>query len=163
MPRILEVQMPGKVKGEQARYDRVAAQLEELFLKSHDPIARMATAAALLKGKFNNFFWVGFYRLVEGELTIGPYQGALACQVLAKHTGVCWAGIDRGVTVIVPDVGKFRGHIACDARAKSEIVVPLRDRGGRVWAVLDVDSDMPNSFHDEDARGLERIVQLICA
>ena len=146
-----------------ARYDRVAAQLEEQFAKTRDPIARMATAAALLKGKLGHLFWVGFYRLVDGELTVGPYQGALACQVLARHTGVCWAGLDRGETVIVPDVEAFPGHIACDSRSRSEIVVPVRDRDGRVWAVLDADSDRPRAFDDDDARGLERIARMICA
>ena len=144
-----------------AKYDRVVAQLEELYQKTPDPIARMATAAALLKGKFKYFFWVGFYRLVDGELTVGPYQGSLACQVLRKHSGVCWAAIDRGETVLVPDVEKFPGHIACDGRSKSEVVVPLRDRDGRIWAVLDVDSDELDSFDVDDAKGLEKVAALI--
>ncbi|HSA32409.1 MAG TPA: GAF domain-containing protein [bacterium] len=144
-----------------AKYDRIVAQLEELYLKTPDPVARMATASALLKGKFKYFFWVGFYRLVDGELTVGPYQGALACQVLKKHTGVCWAAVDRGETVLVPDVEKFPGHIACDGRSRSEVVVPLRDRAGRIWAVLDVDSDELNSFDADDAKGLEKVAALI--
>jgi GAF domain-containing protein len=145
----------------QEKYGRIVAQLEELYQKTPDPIARMATAAALLKGKFKYFFWVGFYRLVDGELTVGPYQGALACQVLGKHTGVCWAAIDRAGTVLVPDVEAFPGHIACDSRSKSEVVVPLRDRDGRIWAVLDVDSDELDSFDADDAAGLEKIAGLI--
>ncbi|HNT27842.1 MAG TPA: GAF domain-containing protein [bacterium] len=144
-----------------AKYDRIVAQLEELYLKTPDPIARMATASALLKGKFKYFFWVGFYRLVGGELTVGPYQGALACQVLKKHTGVCWAAIDRGETVLVPDVEAFPGHIACDSRSRSEVVVPLRDRDGRIWAVLDVDSDELDSFDADDVAGLKKVAALI--
>jgi GAF domain-containing protein len=143
------------------RYGRVAGQLSDLFEKTSDPVARMASAAALLKGKFGHFFWVGFYRLMDGDLVVGPYQGTLACQVLERHKGVCWAGIDRGGTIVVPDVRKFPGHIACDARSRSEIVVPVRDREGRVFAVLDGDSDKLDAFDDADARGLERICALI--
>lgn len=145
------------------RYRRIQAQLEELFHKTPDPIARMATAAALLHHKMDTFFWCGFYRLVNGELTVGPYQGSLACLVLKKETGVCWAGITGGKTVIVRDVHQFPGHIACDSRSRSEIVVPLRDASGNIVAVLDVDSDKPASFDETDGSALERITALIYA
>ncbi|MCX6272383.1 MAG: GAF domain-containing protein [Bacteroidetes bacterium] len=144
-----------------SRYERVYQQLTELLTKTPDPIARMATIAALLSHKFDYYFWCGFYRLVEGELTVGPYQGAVACQVLKAHTGVCWAGIDQQKTVIVPDVHLFSGHIACDAKSNSEIVVPVRDKTGRVYAVLDVDSTDFSSFDETDARWLEKIIPLI--
>ncbi len=152
--------MPSGMSKEE-RYGRIAAQLAELFKKTSDPIARMATAAALLKGKMNHFFWVGFYRVVGEDLIVGPYQGALACQVLARHTGVCWATADRGETVIVPDVEKFPGHIACDSRSKSEIAVPVRDHEGKIAAVLDVDAVVLDAFDENDANGLERIADLI--
>jgi len=143
------------------RYQRIAAQLEERFADTTDPTARMATAVALLHHKMDGFFWTGFYLLREGELTVGPYQGALACLVLKAHTGVCWAGVDRGETVIVPDVHAFPGHIACDSRSNSEIVVPLHDGGGRIAGVLDVDSTRFSHFDEVDAEGLERIVAMI--
>ncbi len=143
------------------RYERVIAQLMGLFEKTSDPIARMATAAALLKGKMNHFFWAGFYRLVGEDLLVGPYQGSLACQVLARHTGVCWAAVDRGKTVVVPDVEKFPGHIACDSRSKSEIAVPVRDTTGAIVAVLDVDATVLDAFDAEDANGLEQLAKLI--
>jgi GAF domain-containing protein len=121
----------------------------------------MATIATLLFHKFDYFFWCGFYRLVQGELIVGPYQGPLACQVLAKDRGVCWASIKQGETIMVPDVRQFPGHIACDSRSRSEIVVPFRDGAGNVAGVLDVDSDRLDSFDEVDARQLEMIVALL--
>ena len=143
------------------RYERIATQLEERFADTPDPTARMATAAALLHHKMAGFLWTGFYLLRDGELTVGPYQGPLACLVLESHTGVCWAGIDRGETVVVPDVHAFPGHIACDSRSNSEIVVPLRDVSGRIVGVLDIDSTRPANFDEVDAECLERIAGLI--
>jgi len=150
-------------KQKQDRYRRIREQLAELFTKTGDPVARMATAVALLHHKMPQYFWTGFYRLVDGVLTVGPYQGPLACQVLQAHTGVCWAGIDRGEPVVVADVHAFPGHIACDSRSRSEIVVPLRDAAGRIVGVLDVDSDQPTAFDDTDREGLLPIVAMILA
>jgi L-methionine (R)-S-oxide reductase len=145
----------------EGRYERLYAQLQELLTKTTDTTARMATVAAVLHHKMDYFFWCGFYRLVDGELTVGPYQGPLACQVLQKNTGVCWAGVNQAKTLIVPDVEKFPGHIACDSRSKSEIVVPLRNKQGAVNAVLDVDSTSLSSFDETDKEWLEKIVELI--
>ena len=147
----------------QARYQRLRRQLAQLLVKTNDPLAHMATIAALLFHKFDYFFWCGFYRLVGGELTVGPYQGPLACQVLARDRGVCWAGIHQGETILVPDVRQFSGHITCDSRSRSEIVVPYRDGAGNVAGVLDVDSDRLASFDEVDARQLEMIVALLHA
>jgi GAF domain-containing protein len=146
-----------------ARYRRLSVQVAALLNKTQDPLARMATIAALLFHKFDYFFWCGFYRLVQGELIVGPYQGPLACQVLAKDRGVCWAGIKQNETIIVPDVRQFPGHIACDSRSLSEIVVPYRDGAGKVAGVLDVDSDRLAQFDAVDARQLEMIVALLGA
>jgi len=143
------------------RYERIRDQLAGLFAKPADRQARMATAAALLHHKFEHYFWCGFYRLVDGDLLVGPYQGPLACQVLARGKGVCWEAVRRGETLIVPDVRLFPGHIACDARSLSEIVVPLRDASGAITAVLDVDSDKTGQFDEEDRIGLEMIVKLL--
>jgi L-methionine (R)-S-oxide reductase len=143
------------------RYGRIHTQLEELLTKTASPIARMATVAAVLHHKMPGLSWTGFYLLVDGDLTVGPYQGPLACQVLAAHTGVCWAGIDRAETVVVPDVHAFPGHIACDSRSQSEIVVPVRDSSGHVVGVLDVDSTRQAWFDEEDRAGLEPIVAMV--
>jgi len=144
-----------------SRYRRVGEQLRGLLGKTPDATARMATVAALLYHKFEPYFWCGFYRLVEGDLVVGPYQGPLACQVLARGRGVCWEAVRRGEAVVVPDVHQFPGHIACDSRSLSEIVVPVRDRGGAIVAVLDVDSDRLAQFDEADAEGLEGIVELL--
>ena len=143
------------------RYERITGQLAELFLKTDDPLARMATAVALLHHKMPHFFWTGFYLLQEDALLVGPYQGPLACAVLDGSEGVCWAGVEREETLIVPDVHAFPGPVACDSRSQSEIVVPLRDAGGDVVGVLDVDSDRPDAFGEADRAGLERIVAMI--
>jgi GAF domain-containing protein len=143
------------------RYDRIYDQLEELLLKTADPVSRMATTASLLHHKMDGFFWTGFYLLRDGRLLVGPYQGPLACQELEKDKGVCWAGINGNLTVIVPDVHKFPGHIACDSRSRSEIVVPLRNAENSVVGVLDVDSREPGHFDETDAGGLEKISGLL--
>jgi GAF domain-containing protein len=143
------------------RYRRIEDQLAELFLKTDDPTARMATAVAVLHHKMPHYFWTGFYRVVDGALVVGPYQGPVACAVLRGPEDVCWAGVRDGATVVVPDVHAFEGHVACDARSRSEIVVPVRDRAGAVIAVLDVDSERPDAFGEADRAGLERIVALL--
>jgi L-methionine (R)-S-oxide reductase len=148
-------------KQKEGRYQRIFIQLEDLLKKTREPVARMATVSAVLYHKFDTYFWCGFYRLVDGELTVGPYQGPLACQILEKGKGVCWAGVERNETIVVEDVHQFPGHIACDSRSRSEIVVPLRDTDGHVWGVLDVDSDQITAFDRTDAVYLERIVTLM--
>ncbi len=147
-------------KRKKERYKRVIIQIEKLIQETNDPLARMSTIAAILHHKFDYFFWTGFYRLVDGELTVSCYQGSVACLVLAKHTGVCWAAIDKKETQIVPNVHKYPGHIACDSRSASEIVIPIFNEDVIV-AVLDVDSKELNSFDEVDAKYLEKIVELI--
>ena len=143
------------------RYLRIYRQIKDLLEKPGDTDARMSTVVAVLHHKMESFFWTGFYCLKEGELIVKTYQGPVACQLLEKNKGVCWAAINQGKTIIVPDVHKFPGHIACDSRSKSEIVVPLRDRNNTIIGVLDVDSSSLNAFDEIDAVGLEKIVALI--
>ena len=145
----------------EGRYKRIYDQLAELLKDRPGLTAGMATVVAVLHNKIDYYFWTGFYLLDQGELTVGPYQGSLACIKLKKDTGVCWAGINRGETIIVPDVHRFPGHIACDSRSNSEIVVPLRDQNGSIMGVLDVDSKEFGSFDETDAFWLEKIVSLI--
>lgn len=144
-----------------ARYARIADQLRALFAKTEDPIARMATTAALLHHKMPRFFWTGFYRLQGDALVVGPYQGPLACALLRPPTGVCWAAVRRGESLLVPDVAAFPDHVACDARSQSEVVVLVRDRTGGIAGVLDVDSDRRAAFSEVDVKGLERIAGLL--
>ncbi len=143
------------------RYERIHQQLKELLTATDNRISRMATIAAVLHHKMDGYFWTGFYLLSNGNLFVGPYQGPVACQVLAKDTGVCWTGINQGKTIIVPDVEQFPGHIACDSRSRSEIVVPVRNKEGLIIAVLDVDSKHLEQFDETDAAGLEKIIGLI--
>lgn len=145
------------------RYERIAVQLEELYIKVPDPISRMGSAAALLHHKMPHFFWTGFYRLVDGDLIVGPYQGPLACMLLERQVGVCWAAVERGESILVPDVHSFPGHIGCDARSNSEVVVPVRDLEGEIKAVLDVDAEHRDAFSDTDVAGLERVAGMIYA
>jgi len=144
----------------EGRYSRIEAQLEELLKKDGDTISKMATIVAVLHPKMPHFFWTGFYRLVENELIAGPYQGPVACQTLDRTKGVCRACVNRNESIIVPDVEAFPGHIPCDSRSKSEIVIPVRDSKGNVIAVLDVDSDRLNAFDETDRKGLEKIIAL---
>jgi L-methionine (R)-S-oxide reductase len=143
------------------RYERIYEQLQELVPKTENRTARMATTAALLHHKMSHYFWTGFYTLIDDELIVGPYQGSLACQVLEKKKGVCWASVEKENTIIVPDVHKFPGHIPCDSRSNSEIVVPLFSEDGQVCGVLDVDSQKIDAFSEIDKEWLEKIVKLI--
>ena len=145
----------------QGRYSRIYDQLRALLKKSPDADARMATIAAVLHHKLDYFFWTGFYMLREGELVVRCYQGPVACQVLEKGRGVCWAAIERGETILVEDVHLFPGHISCDSRSNSEIVVPVRDARGVITGVLDIDSRDKGAFDQEDAKGLEKIIALL--
>lgn len=149
-------------KKKAGRYARIYKQLTELLKATENMEARMATIAAVLHHKMDYFFWTGFYCLAEnGELTVRTYQGPVACQVLKNDTGVCWSGIKQQKTIVVENVHDFPGHIACDARSISEIVVPVRNKAGAVFGVLDVDSKEINSFDKTDAEWLEKIVGLI--
>lgn len=145
-----------------ARYERILDQLIPLVDKNPDPLSRMATSVALLHHKMNHFFWTGFYRLAGGDLIVGPYQGPLACSILEpRGTGVCWAAVERNESILVPDVRSFEGHIACDSRSASEVVVPVRDGGGKLIGVLDVDSAAADAFSTVDVEGLESVARLI--
>jgi GAF domain-containing protein len=143
------------------QYQRIYRQLEELLRLTGDIDARMATVSTVLHYKLGMVLWTGFYTLKNGELLVKTYQGPLACQVLKKNTGVCWTAINEQKTIVVPDVHQFKGHIACDPRSKSEIVVPVRDKDNRITGVLDIDSKVLNRFDDTDAKELEKIIRLL--
>jgi GAF domain-containing protein len=124
-----------------------------------DDIAGMATISSMIHYSLHHL-WTGFYRVVSPSLLrVGPYQGSLGCLEIAFGKGVCGTAAAERRTIVVPDVSRFPGHIACDARAKSEIVVPVVDRSGALIAVLDVDSERRATFDQVDADGLERIVR----
>ncbi len=149
-----------EIARKQGRYERIITQLEGLLTKTDDPVARMATIAAVLSHKFDYFFWCGFYRVTGEKLLVGPYQGPAACQVL-EGSGVCMAAVQQKTSILVPDVHLFPGHIACDSRSNSEIVIPVFDKSGNIAAVLDVDSTSFNSFDDTDRLNLEKIAAFV--
>lgn len=143
------------------RYQRIYEQISSLLIKENPLVSKLSTIVAILHHKMPDFFWTGFYLLDEmEELWVGPYQGPLACQHLKKHTGVCWAAILEKKTIIVPDVHKFIGHIACDNRSNSEIAVPLL-YNNKIIGVLDIDSKEFSNFCSIDAEWLEKILRLI--
>ena len=141
-------------------YQTIVAVWRDEGGKSLDDIALMSTINSVLANRFSHFFWTGFYRVCGDRLVVGPYIGTVGCLQIEFGRGVCGTAAARKETVIVPDVQAFPGHIACDARSKSEIVVPVFAPDGVLIAVLDVDSDQPDAFDDEDRGGLERIAAL---
>ncbi len=143
-----------------ARYERIYEQLHGLIEgKAPDLTAAMATICAVLHAKMPHHFWTGFYLVAGNRLHVGPYQGSVACQVL-EGQGVCLESVRTGEPVIVPDVHAFPRHIACNARSKSEVVVPIL-KDGEVVGVLDVDSDKPDQFSEADVGPLEKIISLL--
>lgn len=141
------------------QYQHILPQIKGLLEGEPDLIANLANVAAALKEQFD-FFWVGFYLVKEDELVLGPFQGPVACTRIKKGRGVCGSSWEQGKTIIVPDVEKFPGHIACSSLSKSEIVLPLFN-GSKIVGVLDVDSSALNSFDETDQLYLQQIVDLI--
>jgi GAF domain-containing protein len=144
-----------------AAYAEVRAEIAAVLEGEPNRIARMVTVVALLATTFGTYFWTGFY-LVDphrsDELVVGPYQGTLGCLRIAFGRGVCGAAAQSRRTQIVADVHAFPGHIACDSRSNSEIVVPVFDPDGALIGVLDVDSTAYGAFDEVDAAGLEAIL-----
>lgn len=146
-----------------ARYADATKEIAAVLDGETNLIARMATVSNILHHAFDHYFWTGFYLAdpdKPGELVIGPYQGTLGCLRIPFGQGVCGAAAARRETVIVEDVHAFEGHIACDARSQSEIVVPVFDGSGTLIAVFDVDSDRKAMFDEADREGLEAIMQV---
>lgn len=148
------------IKGDSKKelYENLLPQIEALVEGEDDVIANMANVSACLKDTFN-FWWVGFYRVHEDTLILGPFQGPLACTRIRKGKGVCGTAWQEAKTILVPDVDAFPGHIACSSLTKSEIVVPIINKGV-VTAVLDIDSEKTDNFDETDRFYLEKIASL---
>ena len=144
-----------------AQYENIIPQIKGLLEGEDDTVANMANVAAALKEQFG-WLWVGFYLVKNDELVLGPFQGPVACTRIRKGRGVCGAAWERAVSLIVPDVEKFPGHIACSSLSKSEIVIPLMKQE-ICLGVLDVDSVALDSFDAIDLQNLEQIVALLTA
>ncbi|MEE1147945.1 MAG: GAF domain-containing protein [Alistipes sp.] len=144
--------------GKNEKYELLYRQAREVVANEVDTIANMANLAAMIHQTFG-FWWTGFYRVVGEELVLGPFQGPMACTRIARGRGVCGTAWQRGETIVVEDVEQFPGHIACSAMSRSEIVVPIF-AGGKIVAVLDIDSEHLATFDATDKEWLERIVAL---
>lgn len=148
------------IKGTKAeQYEALIPQIKGLLTGESNLVANLANTAAALKEQFG-WFWVGFYLVENDELVLGPFQGPVACTRIRKGRGVCGSSWEQARTLIVPDVEKFPGHIACSSLSKSEIVIPLF-KEGNIWGVLDVDSSEYNQFDETDQQYLEQIVALL--
>jgi GAF domain-containing protein len=141
-------------------YAELRGQAEAVLEGIEDEVAAMATISALIHHGFGHL-WTGFYRVAEPGrlLRVGPYQGAVGCMEIAFGRGVCGTAAAEMRTVIVDDVNAFAGHITCDARSRSEIVVPVVNGSGELIAVLDIDSDRLAAFDERDRDGLEQVVE----
>lgn len=145
--------------GKVEKYEVLHQQIEAMVSVENDMIANMANMSAMISETFD-FLWTGFYRVVETELVLGPFQGPLACTRIKFGKGVCGTAWKEKRTLVVPDVELFPGHIACSSRSRSEIVVPII-RSDEVIAILDIDSESLSTFDDTDKYWLEKIVGLL--
>ena len=141
-------------------YPLLCEQLAALTEGIPYEVANLANASALLWETLEGINWAGFYKMTDGKLVLGPFQGKTACIVIPVGRGVCGTAVAEDATQLVPDVHKFPGHIACDCASNSEIVVPIHV-GGNIWGVLDIDSPHFDRFSDEDKAGLEQFVKVL--
>ncbi|MGE5437550.1 MAG: GAF domain-containing protein [Syntrophothermus sp.] len=153
---VLEQKLSDKEK-----YEQLSKVVESLIDKNDNLISNLANFSALLKQNFNKISWVGFYIYDGNKLYLGPFQGKVACTQIAIGSGVCGTSAEKKETIIVPDVDKFPGHIACDAGSKSEIVIPILKKDNSLFGVLDLDSESYNSFNEEDKFYLEQYCSFI--
>lgn len=143
------------------KYKLLLEQIKSLTEGETDVVAKMANVAAVIHSEMG-FWWTGFYRVVGGELVLGPFQGPVACMHIPFGRGVCGTAWKQGETIVVPDVEQFPGHIACSSESRSEIVVPVFSGSGEITAVLDIDSRELGTFDEVDKEWLEKIVKVIC-
>lgn len=144
----------------ETQYSELLEEIRSVIQDEKDTVACMANVAALIHERFG-FWWTGFYRVIDNELVLGPFQGPVACTRIRKGRGVCGTSWNEGRTIVVPNVHEFPGHIACSSLSNSEIVVPVFDESRNVTGVLDIDSREFSTFDETDAEWLENICALI--
>lgn len=144
----------------ETQYSELLEEIRSVIQDEKDTVACMANVAALIHERFG-FWWTGFYRVIDNELVLGPFQGPVACTRIRKGRGVCGTSWDEERTIVVPNVHEFPGHIACSSLSNSEIVVPVFDESHNVTGVLDIDSREFSTFDETDAKWLENICALI--
>ena len=155
-----EAESKSSIMTKENKYQTLLPQIKSLIEGEDDIVSLMANTAAALREEMS-FFWVGFYVVHGNELHLGPFQGSVACYRIPYGKGVCGTAWQRGETIIVDDVEKFPGHIACSSLSRSEIVVPVKNASGEVTAVLDIDSTELSSFDATDRHWLEMITALL--
>ncbi len=143
------------------KYRWAAGKIRKKVKDSSDTISTLANCAAILKESFPGYFWVGFYFLRKDHLALGPFQGPPACEKLVLDKGVCADCANSEKSIVVDDVHEYPGHVACDSRSKSEIVIPLFNKNDKIMAVLDIDSEKFREFKETDAKNLEEIAELL--
>ena len=141
-------------------YGEMNMMLESIVSGVPYTMTNLANASALLYEKLEDINWAGFYTMKDGKLVLGPFQGKVACTVIPLGKGVCGTAAEEDRSLVVPDVHRFKGHIACDSASNSEIVVPMH-RNGEVFGVLDIDSPLFDRFSEEDKVGLEAFVKIL--
>lgn len=144
----------------ETQYSELLEEIRSVIQDEKDTVACMANVAALIHERFG-FWWTGFYRVIDNELVLGPFQGPVACTRIRKGRGVCGTSWNEGRTIVVPNVHEFPGHIACSSLSNSEIVVPVFDESRNITGVLDIDSREFSTFDETDAKWLENICVLI--
>ena len=141
-------------------YEKLVAQLEALTLDVPYETANLANAAALIWQELPDINWAGFYKMIDGVLVLGPFQGKPACIRIPVGRGVCGTAVAENKTQLVYDVHQFPGHIACDSASNSEIVIPIRVKG-EIWGVLDIDSPHIGRFTEADSAGLQKVITIL--
>jgi len=156
-----EIVIPQNIHSEKERYELLIKQIKTLLNPEDPEISNLSNLTATLKQTFDKVSWAGFYLFNNQKLFLGPFQGKVACTIIQIGEGVCGTAAAKKETIIVPDVNKFEGHIACDSESKSEIVVPMINRDGSLYGVLDLDSTEYASFNETDKRYLEEICNFL--
>ena len=160
LPDKLQFEKEETTMNNKVNYDLLCAQMEALAEGVPYEMANLANASALLWQTLEGINWAGFYKMMDGKLILGPFQGKTACTQIAVGRGVCGTAVAQDRTQLVADVHQFPGHIACDGASNSEIVVPIHVRG-EIWGVLDIDSPHFERFSSEDQAGLEGFVKVL--
>ena len=148
------------MNGKEVKYELLKKQIAAIINGEDDWVAVMSNVCAAIQEAMG-FFWTGIYRVKDGELLIGPFQGSVACMHIGYGKGVCGTAWKERRSVVVEDVEKFEGHIACSSLSKSEIVVPLRGRSSEIVGVLDIDSKEVGTFDETDRKELEGICEMV--
>ncbi len=156
-----EIVIPEDITSLEEKYKLLLKQLKELLNPNEYELSNLSNLTAALKQTFSKISWVGFYLYDKEKLYLGPFQGKVACTTIEIGKGVCGTAAAKKETIVVPDVDKFSGHIACDSDSKSEIVLPIISKDGELFGMLDLDSSKYNSFDDTDKIYLEKICKFL--